>query len=240
MKKSVFLLILASAAILWGCKPTPVNISNVITNLSISNRNVVADGTTVIYLSAQLNNQADAGKQSVIFTASAGTFPGAKDTTITQAAVYSNGALVATVAWQVPQQAVTVHFKATSAAPSPHQNFVLYDSVKVSSSVPSQIQLATSAITIKPAWGSEILLTATLKNSQNNNVSTGYKVNFGGFYPDGTSVGGTYRAVRDTTDMTSTAIAYYSVGTVTGSFYVKCSVAGTPVVRDSVLINVSQ
>lgn len=208
-----------------GCKPENVTISQVISNLKISNKTPLADGTTIVYLSAQLNNYTDADKRSIIFETSKGQFVPSNDTLHTQPAVFQNGNLVATIALQVPMTFGEFYVSAKPSVITPNQNFILNDSINALESVPASLKLTPSALAVETEFGSEIQLTALLKNSNNGNVSKGSKVMFQDYFPNGQPVNGEFRATRASTDATSTATTNYSVGNVSpyNTFYIKCT-----------------
>ena len=243
MKKYIILILIA---VISGCKkPDNVTIDQVISGLTISNKAPNADGTTIVYISAQLNTKADADKRSIIFESSAGLFNKANDTLITQPATFVNGALVATVALKVPITAGEIYISAKPATATQYKDFILKDSINAVRSIPATLMLTPSSFGIKSNYGNEVALTATLKNSLNNNVSTGTKVLFEDYYPGGQPVNGQFRALRDTTDATSTATAAFSFGAITGptTFYIKCTYldhGGKTAIKDSCLITITQ
>jgi hypothetical protein len=243
MKKN-FLLFL-SLVLIAGCKPEKVTIDNVIKTLTISNKTPLADGSTIVYVSVHLDSIADLDKRSVIFETNAGQFLTANDTVITQAATFLNKSLIATVKLKMPITVSTIHISAKPAAISPQQDYILASTFTASESVPSTLQLTPSALGIKSNFGSEIQLTGVLKNSFNNNVSTGHKCLFEDYLPDGSPMHGSFRALKDTTDATSSVSVYYSIGTATPtSFYIKCTYIDASGkltdVKDSCMITITQ
>lgn len=243
--KKFYLLGIISLVLTGSCKRNNVNPGDVISNLFISNRTPNADGNTVISISATLNNQADADKNSVIFTATSGQFITANDTIITQKAIYQSGNLTATVRLKMPLTEGKIIIKAYPATASPYFTFLLKDSINTQKVTPDQLVLTPSALGIASNFMSEISLSGTLYN-QKKSVSTGNKVIFEDYYSGGSPVGGRYRALRDTTDLTSTVSAGYSVGTlpVGTTFYIKCTwldASGHKTsIKDSTLITVNK
>jgi len=242
MKK--YLLIIA-ILILAGCKPEQVNLSNVLRSISVSNPNPLADGTTIVYISTTMDSLADADKRSLQFETNTGVFLTANDTVITQAAVFQKKSLIATVKLKMPISVSTITIKVKPVTVSPRQDYLLTTSFKAAESAPASLQLTSSAISLKSNFGSEIQLTATLRNAQNNMVSTGHRCVFEDDLPGGGRANGRFRAVKDTTDATSTVTTYYSIGAAPASaFYLKCTYMNAQgqatAVKDSVLINMIQ
>jgi hypothetical protein len=242
MKK---LTILFFAILLAGCKPEQITVNNVVPSLTITPKTVMADGTTIIYVSATLNNLTDPDKLSVIFEASAGQFVKANDTLITQPATFINGLLTASVQLKVPLTTGTIHISARPLVTSATGDYIRRDSVAVTESAPASLMLTPSASFLKQNSASEILLTATLKNSHGNPVSTGHKVLFEDYTTANVPVHGTYRAARLITDASSTAVASYAQSTVPalGTFYIKCTYldasGAKTAIKDSCLITVT-
>jgi uncharacterized repeat protein (TIGR01451 family) len=242
MKKYLILILIIITS---SCKPDMVTIDKVISGLTISNRTPYADGTTIIYMSAQLNSNTDADKRNVIFEASAGSFVKANDTLITQPATFVNGSLIATVAFKVPVTAGKIHLSVRPATASQYADYIIKDTISAIPSYPATLMLVPSVFAVKADIGNEILLTATLRNSSNNYVSSGTKVLFQDYLPNGQPANGRYRALRDTTDATSTATAYYSLGNLSPgtTFYIKCTYLAQfgviTAIKDSCLITVN-
>lgn len=242
-------LIVASLmlALLEGCKPEPITRDEVISNFIISNRTPMADGNTVVYLTVNLNNQADVGKTSVIFETNYGHFQTTAnvDTLVTQQASYqADGSLLASIGLKIPATAGTFKVSVRPATTTNIQNYILSDSFTSQPSVPAKITLTPSAFVVKANYGSEINLSAILKNSIGNNVSTGMKVVFQDFYANGLPVSGQFRALKDTTDITSSVSATYTPGAISPNqqITIRCSyvdktgkITGT---NDACLINV--
>ncbi len=243
MKKIFFLLSLLA---IISCRPENVTTDQVISAFKISNHSPLADGSTIVYLSVQLNGHADADKRSVIFETSSGHFVTSSsiDTVVTQAATFVNGALIATIGLKMPQHPTTIKLTATPAAISQQQTYVVKDSIVVAPSVPAKLVLTPSALSVKTGFKNTMLLTGTLTNASKGNVSTGAKVVFQDVLLNGQPVGGQYLTSRLTTDATSTVTTSYSPGYVapTTQLYIKCiyldASGNLTAIRDSCLVTV--
>jgi len=223
-------------------KPKNLNPSGIILGDHISNRQPVADGTTTLDITVTIDAHADSAKRSIVFRASTGIFLPAKDTTITIQASYENKLLIARTKFQVPIISGMVHFYFYPQGKSSQKDLILRDSLQVMPSVPASLVLTPSASAVKMVFGSEISLSALLQNSLKAKVSSGTKVLFEDIYPDGKPVGGIFRATRDTTDSTSTAVTNYSLGNVpAGPIFIRCTYLNADsrtAVHDSCIINV--
>lgn len=242
MKK---IAILCLTLFIAGCKPEKITLDNTLTGLSITPRRVLADGTSVIYISATLNSKTDADKLGVVFHTSAGQFVKVNDTLITQQAVFNAGVLQASVQLKAPNTAGTIYISATPAVSTQSGDYIRRDTANAAESVPAMLKLTPSVSFLKQNSGSEILLTATLSNTGGNAVSKGQRVIFEDVTLTGTPVRGVFRAQRLSTDATSTAVASYTQSFVpsTGSFYIRCTYLNASgqrtAIRDSCLINVT-
>jgi hypothetical protein len=208
---AIFLL---SLFLVLACKKQAVPVDKVIYGLQISNTSPLADGTTILNISVFIDSLADSDEKNVIFTCSSGSFLPSKDTTMTQAANYINGQLVAAVQFQVPFTPGTVYIRAIPANQNQFVNYQILDSISILPSYPATLTLLPSLLGIKSGFGNEITLTATLKNSAGNDVSTGEMVLFEQYIINNSPDTGAFRTQRDTTDITSTATASYTAGNI--------------------------
>ncbi len=245
--KTYYKIILAFIVLgIYSCKRENIIASTVINSLYISNHTPYADGTTIVKISVAIDSIADPTKSSVIFSTNAGTFLSTNDTIITQAATFQSGHLIANVSLRVPMTVGKIIIKAYPAVSSPYFTFLLKDSIMLVRAVPDQIVLTPSALSIASNFGSEVSLTGAL-SFQMKNVSTGDKVLFEDYYPGGAKLGGSFRAVKDTSDITSTVSAAYSIGATLPagtSFFLKCTyldASGNRTnIKDSTLITVNK
>jgi hypothetical protein len=219
MKRSLPLIFLLSLPLLLSncSKKNDASINNVIFNLTFDKSTAVADGTTIINVSCQLDTDATADRRNIKFTTSAGTFINSpKDTTsLSQLATFVNHQLIATVKLQVPQTAATITVTAQpDISQQINNNYVLTKTITISPSVPATLVLNSSLPAIGSGYGSESAITGTLTNSAGGKVSLGNTVTFQDFI-NGTPANGTFRSSVDTTSAASQVSTNYSIGSAT-------------------------
>ncbi len=241
MRKLIYILSLAG---LIACKKQHISTDEVLHTLQLSPNPVDADGSSPINVSIRVNSSADVARRKVILETSAGTFSSTSTKTTTVEALYENGELIARATIKAP---ISPGFVVVTAKPelrNPYNDFLVKDSVQAIISTPSSISLTPSAFGVQTAYVNEVLITGTLKNLKNRNVSSNTKVIFTDVYANGTPVGGRFRQVQNSSDENSKVSAYYSPGLVTPgtSFYIRATVldaAGNPTsITDAVLLTV--
>jgi hypothetical protein len=242
MKKSAIFLFLFIAAVMTGCIKNNVKLSDVISPLTFSSKKILADGTTLVTVTATLNAKADSARRMVTFTASSGSFLGGTDSTITKNAVFVNQNLVAQVQFKAPYQPGTITIKAQVNLANDLVGYQQKDTINAAPSVPAKITLSASAFAVQINYGSEVTFMGTLTNSAGNPVSVGNQVIFGDLYDNQTQVNGRFRQVKATSDTSSMVSAIYSPGAVAigRNIYVSCYLLGPTGIKlpigDSVLI----
>jgi hypothetical protein len=124
---------------------------------------------------------------------------------------------------------------------SAYQDFIVKDSVSVTVSTPASLVVSASAFGVQTGFLSDVLITAVLKNQNNRNVSTGTQVRFEDVYANGTSVGGRFRLVQNSSDENSKVSAYYSPGNIAPGtdIYIRVSVLNSTISPQSVLLTVT-
>ena len=116
-----------------------------------------------------------------------------------------NGSLVATVRLKMPATACKIYLSAKPGGASLYQSFILRDTLNgTGKATPDHLVLTPSAFSVHTNFLGEVAVTGAL-SYLNKSVSTGTLVVFEDQYTNGHPVGGRFRAVRDTTDATSTA-----------------------------------
>jgi hypothetical protein len=237
MKKIHYLLI---TCLVIGCKATTVNPTDVIHDIKVSGSNYVADGTTIIDVWTYLDKDADADKRSVIFSSTTGTFISSNDTTATVTAAFENGQLVARTKFKMPFVPGPLFLKARPATVNRFAKYKIADTLQIAASVPATLKLLPSSLGLKTGYTGEITLTATLKNANGNNVSSGTKVLF-----ESIPASGVFRTIRDTTDVTSTTVSSFTAGSTSAptTLLIRCTYlnkgSSKTAIKDSCTINIS-
>jgi hypothetical protein len=210
--------------ILQGCKPDTLPVGDVISNLKISNTSPLADGTTVLDISVQLNSRADADKRNVIFRSSGGQFLPNNDTSLTQKANFENGILISRVKFKVPASVSPITISAFPETRSNQKDYMLTGTIMPAGSVPTSLTVTPSAPGVYTAYAGEVLITGTLKNGTHG-VTSGAKVVFEDYDLTGKSLNGRYRLLKTSSDASSTVSTYYSPGPVAvgTSFFIRCT-----------------
>jgi len=210
-------------------KKNDASLNNVIFNLNFTPTTAVADGTTIITVTCQLDTDATSDRRNILFTTNAGTFTSTpKDTSsLSQLAAFVNHQLIATVRLQVPQKAGTITITAQpDISQQINNNYILSKTLTIASSDPANLVLSSNVAGIGSEYANEALITGVLTNKYGGKVSLGNKVVFQDFY-NGSPANGNFRSTVDTTSANSQVITNYSIGNnvpVNGKIAIVCSV----------------
>jgi len=241
MRQAYFLLLILS---LSSCRKEHIDSIDVISNLSISNKEgLVADGQTLVNITAEIDKRSDLSKRNIVFKTSAGTFTGNNDTVITIKADFLQQKLIGKATLKMPMIPGKIIISAEPEVKVSYGDFNLKDSIEVAPSLPSSIKLEPSSVSVKTGYQSEVQITGTLKNNANKNVSLGTKVKFEDFDENGLSIHGSYRAAQDASDQNSKVSTFYSPGylPIGTKCSIKCSVldnSGAVVASDVIYLTV--
>lgn len=217
--------------------------SDLVNNLTFSAKQVLADGTSLVTITAVINSDADPATRTVLFTTSSGSFVGGTDSTISKGATFENEKLIARVQLKAPLTPGSIVVKAKMVLPNEKRDFTVSDSIQAQPSLPSSLILSASAFAVKINFGGEVTLQGQLLNASGNPVSLGTNVSFDDRYENGAPVNGRFRAKQASSNSTSTVSAIYSPGAVAANqkIWIYCYVTTPPgvptTVKDSVLIN---
>jgi hypothetical protein len=189
---------------------------SVIYNLRSDSTTVMADGTSLIHFSVNLDSLATTDHLGVQFKINVGNFAGgpAADTTETVQAQFIGKSLIATAVVQVPQKPGLLIISAQPNLLQVQNNsaYILTDSVQLVPSVPDTIILVGSNAGIASNYGSQVTFTGYLYNSALGKVSLGYKVNFADSLTSSVPANGYWTNIVDTSNALSQVTAIYSAG----------------------------
>jgi hypothetical protein len=209
MKKILFIF---AVSLVIACKKQTVSTEEVIHSLDLSPAAIDADGSSLVNVSVRINKDAELSKRKVVFETSAGTFTTNNTKTVTIDALYEGGELFAKAVIKGPISPGTIEVTARPENRNPYNDFIIKKSVDAVPSLPASVTVASSAFGVQTGYVSEVLITGTLRNQKNKNVSTGVKVRFDDIYQNGTPVGGRFRQIQSSSDENSKVSAYYSPG----------------------------
>lgn len=236
-------LFLTYLLLLFSCTKQKIITADVVSSLKMSPSTVPADGTSLISVTVFINKDADADKRKLVFETSAGMFSN-NTRTITLEALLENGQLVARTTIKAPSSPGIVVVTVQPEIRSSYNDFIVKDSVTATPSLPASIKVEASTFGVRTDYLGEAQITGTLKNANNNNVSTGVKILYEDYFPGGAPVNGRFRALQVVSDENSKVSTAYSPGHLTPgqNIYVRYTVldsAGnrTPI-KDSVLLTV--
>jgi hypothetical protein len=181
--------------------------------MGISRDAALADGTTLIRVFCELNQESTKDRRDVRFSISTGQFTDTKDTVKIAKAIFQNDKLIAEAFFLVPFSGERIIVAARPNLPDiVHPNLVRYDTVTLSKSVPETLELKASASAIGSNFEDEVALTARLRNADKGNVSSGYKVVFEDSYKDGSDFNGVFRQTIDQIPNGGLASTNYAIG----------------------------
>lgn len=241
-RRFIYLFFLALPA--GGCKKSSLSTDAVMQNYTISTHTVPADGSSPVALSVELDNNTDADKRNVLFSASSGSFTGGKDSSISVKAVFVDGKLKAKAYYIPPMQPGKIYLSIQPDL-STYSNLRIIDSIDAVRSTPARVRLSVSSFSVLYGFLNEDTLTARLSNASGGNVSTGTRVIFYDTYLNGLPLNGHFRSVSGSSNASSQTSAIYTPGYAApagSSLWLKVSVPddlGNPgPIRDSFLVTI--
>ncbi|HTB31051.1 MAG TPA: hypothetical protein VK808_03445 [Bacteroidia bacterium] len=215
-KISIFSLLLLT--ILEACKKTVINPQDEI-KISVSAPSVRADSISTIKVSASIPYNTTPDKQNITFNTSAGNFLSGTNGSITVKAVDNTsvpGKLTAYAYYTSTLGKGSVWLTATIAG------FQYTDSAKVQLTpvLPVKLKLTPSAFTVKINFGGEVSLMGQLFSDSGNVVSRGAQVKFVDINSQNIPMGGSFRAVQNSSDVKGQVNTVYSPGITTDTTFV--------------------
>lgn len=204
-------LLIATVLIISGCQKE-VKTADIISNLTINPTSINADGTSSVAISVRLNDNAAVDKRNIIFTATSGTWIGAKGDTLNVPATYSDKKIVAKAILTSPASPGVITVTASSQALTKSGNFMLSGTIQANKVDPAAIKLEPSSLGIGSNAISEVTLTGTITGQSGGNASQGVKVILEDFLTSSRPAGGHFRAAQLTSNSSSQISAVYAAG----------------------------
>jgi hypothetical protein len=240
MKKSILHIIFI--LFLFSCKKEAIDVHDLVTSLTLVEKTIDADGTSLVNVTAEINKKADASKRNVVFKTSKGDFVTGSNGTITKKAELEGDKLIARVQYRAPLVEGSVTISAKLDLPDETQEYWLVDSVFAKDSKPDRIDLSASAFAVMIDFGSEITITGNLLNVNNKPVSVGYVVEILDRFQNSTPVNGRFRDSRLVTNGIPVSVIYSPGGVTAGQVLniiaiVKDRNGSVMPIRDTVFIN---
>lgn len=211
--KNIYKILLLFLIVSGACRKQ-VTTSDLLSPLTFSSKQVIADGSSLITVETTLNQNTDPTFRNVLFNCSAGSFIGGTDSTAKAAATFVNERLLATVQFKAPLVPGEVIIKAKILLPNEIHDYTQQDSIAALASVPSKISLSSSSFAVEINFGSEVTVTGLLANMSGKSVSLHNKVGFYDHYDDNTPVDGRFRQLETMSNSSSSVSAIYSPGAV--------------------------
>jgi hypothetical protein len=223
-----------------------VTLEKIFSNLVLTPAELQADGQSKIWVSVEIDNAANEDRRNFIFSTTAGTFTKTKTDHVTVKAEYENGVLMAKSELQASTSPGEFTVSVQPEFDSSISDFKLSKTGKTTESSPASIDLETSAFGIVANFGSEVLLTATLKNGTQRNVSKGVQVIFEDELLNTDKALGRFRKLQKATADSSKVTTYYAVPaypigtTIKVRSTVLTADGAKTMIKDSVLITINQ
>ncbi len=183
--------------------------------LKSSKNTILADGSSVITFTADINDDASAEFREVIFQTESGFFVDNGESSIVVSAEKLNRDLKAEVQLRAP--ASMGDFNVAAEVDIQDLKGVYKDSVTivVDTSVVTRIELAVDSFHVQNNFDGELRITAKLFNEFGGGVTAGTKVAFVDLFEDmATVVGGFYREENLSSNQSSEVSTIYSPGVV--------------------------
>jgi hypothetical protein len=172
-----------------------------------------ADGQSIVYLSAILNNDLD--QRSVLFKVNSGSFPdnsGADSIIVT--AEKLSGQLTAVAKYMVPASPGDIDVKVQMQIPD-YKNLYVYEfHMTATSSVVVKLKLTADAFSVYNNFDGEIHITGKLTNAEGNGVSQGVIVELHDLDSSYLPIHGSFRDAKFSSNGSSQITATYSPGFV--------------------------
>ena len=241
----LFLFIFFSLLLFSSCRKEEIKTADLITSFTLSPRSVEADGTSIITMNCELNEDAAEDKRQVVFKTNTGQFVENKLKEITKKAEFEGGKLKITLQIVAPIQAGTLKVTAEPVLPNSQIDYIASDSIIVTASVPKSIKVTANSFFVWSNYQSEVTITGTLFNQAGNKVSTGVNVLLEDYFPGGVPIGGRRREESLKSNSDSKVSVIYSPGGVpVGSdIWIKMTVldalGNKTDIKDSVLLRVN-
>ncbi|MCX2451404.1 hypothetical protein OQX61_08985 [Pedobacter sp. PLR] len=226
-----------------SCKKEKVISTDLIRSLKVSATEVPADGSSTLYVTAEINEDSDPDRRIVVFTSNNGSFGEKGDSTISQKAIFEGEKLISRVQFKAPISTGTITIKARVDLSNEKRDFTKMVSVQALSSIPDKLTLTASSFSVMVKYGNEISIIGQLVNNSNKFVSKGNKVIFSDSYEDGTPVNGFYRQLQLSSNASSNVSATYTPGEigVGKRIWLKCHLLDengrNTTIKDSILIH---
>jgi hypothetical protein len=194
-----------------NCRKSSLSTGEVLKNYTISAHSIPADGGSTIQLSVEMDNNTDADKRNVLFSASTGSYVGGKDSSISVKALFVDGKLIAKASFVAPIRPGRIYFSIQPDLNTP-TNLRITDSVDALVSVAAGVRITMSSFGVLYGFLSEDTIVARLSNTSGGNVSAGARVVFEDVFTNGSSVGGRFRATAASSNAFSQTSTFYSPG----------------------------
>lgn len=212
MKNIIVLAIVAVTFLSCNKKDYITPTGDLLYNLQISTHSGLADGSTPISVSVNINKLADPSRRNVLFAISTGNFTNGQNSILVVPADLNGDSLTARASFTSPSNPGKIIIRVMPNIADSNK-YELKDSVIFSASLPSKISLQTSSYGLRYNFQSEDTIIASVKNSQGQGVSNGIKVLFEDSLVSGPAALGKYRPSNIISTGSSRASTIYSNGT---------------------------
>ncbi|GAB3570562.1 hypothetical protein GCM10027578_27010 [Spirosoma luteolum] len=211
-----------------------VQTDQLILDVTVDNPTILADGTSIVTLKADLKDNLD--QRKVLFETNKGFLVDSKDgSKLSVDAEMVNKDLFATAKLRAPTSTGVISVSVQMDLTDRKGLNVITKTITASPSVPTKLVLKANSFQVYNNFDSEVEITGQLFNASGGGVSKGYTVQLNAYTADKTLVKGAYRNESLASD-NSKISAIYSPGPVTANQYL--TLIGTVFDADGKLINV--
>jgi len=211
--------------LLTGCKKDQIKPEDLLPALSFSKSELLADGTQQMYVTAEVNIDADETRRTVVFTASSGGFGSKSDSTINQKPIFENGKLIARVQYRAPSTPGVITIRARIDLADEKRDLSVSRTINAVLSKAEKISLTASSFSVLVNFLGEINITGVLTNNDRTPASKGNKVLFNDSDDNGVVVNGLFRQIQNSSDGSGGVSVNYSPGYIPAGkrIWIKCT-----------------
>lgn len=229
--------------LLSGCEWKEATVDDIFIKFEVSSKTVLADGSSIVTISAYINEDTELDKRTVNFITTNGVFVDGKDSKISKTAVFENDLLVARVSLKAPTSPDTIMVTAEMAYSEIRKDYIkVSEKIIVSPSIPKDIKLSSESFSVYTNYDGSIVITGKLINQAGNSVSKGEEVEFSDVFSSNTTMGvnGRFKSSNlQKSDDNSQVSITYSPGPVNDKtdILIMAKLVKYPTIKDEILIN---
>ncbi len=184
-------------------------VSDVYSSIDVDKLELLANGQSTAKISVELNPKTSVDRRNVVFSTNSGVFSGEFKNKIIIKATFIESKLIAIATIIAPTKTGKMIIKIEPEFDSSLKEFNRSVEILLKESRPSKIILGQSNLGIEANFNSEVSISGIISNSENSNVSDGFKIQFEDYLQNGESANGLFRNVKNVTKDSSKVSCIY-------------------------------